>query len=267
MASFEKVKIMSQVPNSKNKPKDKGKPKGRPRKKAQGDTSSQPSKTPEPWERQPWDTNASYAAFHNYYLVLETEKRSTARAYRHYRQDHGHTPKGRGRQANAQWTKWAAGLNYRGKKPKGSAYENSLTWAERAAAYDAVVFAKQRDTWEARREKIRQREYDLGDKLYERVLKMLDAVLFTKTEDGGMVTIQPAKWGELDIQRAMDMASQLMRRGAGMPKDTTGVVVEWADEMKEKGLDPDQLYADLVASIVAQRTGEDRQNEEDKEDA
>ncbi|MBK8987358.1 MAG: hypothetical protein IPM39_14990 [Chloroflexi bacterium] len=84
------------------------------------------------WERQPWDTNASYKAFKEYYLPAEEPGR-LANAYREYRRQIG------GKQAAPKvpgnWSAWA-----RGRHPtSGEPLPDAATWAERAAAFDAHV--------------------------------------------------------------------------------------------------------------------------------
>jgi len=84
------------------------------------------------WERQPWDTNASYKAFKEYYLPAEEPGR-LANAYREYRRQTG------GKQAATKvpgnWSAWA-----RGRHPtSGEPLPDAATWAERAAAFDAHV--------------------------------------------------------------------------------------------------------------------------------
>ncbi|MBP6472367.1 MAG: hypothetical protein KBE23_06605 [Chloroflexi bacterium] len=84
------------------------------------------------WERQPWDTNASYKAFKEFYLPAEEPGR-LANAYREYRRQTG------GKQAATKvpgnWSAWS-----RGRHPtSGDPIPGAATWPERAAAFDAHV--------------------------------------------------------------------------------------------------------------------------------
>lgn len=117
---------------------------------------------PEPWERQAWDTNASYEAFKNYYLPAASGVGRLIRAYRAYEQDmaekkgqtavggetaeneHGikktkkpRNPKNKS-SVSGTWSAWHRGLDRHGQRIEGV-----LTWAERAAAFDRVLVQKE----------------------------------------------------------------------------------------------------------------------------
>jgi hypothetical protein len=84
------------------------------------------------WERQPWDTNASYAAFKDYYLPAEEPGR-LINAYREYRRQMG--VKQVPIKVPGTWSAWA-----RGRQPTtGEPIPGAATWPERAAAFDAHV--------------------------------------------------------------------------------------------------------------------------------
>ncbi len=94
--------------------------------------TSTDGRSPFLWERQPWDTNASYKAFKDYYLPAEEPGR-LATAYREYRRQIG--GKEAARKVPGIWSAWS-----RGRHPtSGEPLPNAATWAERAAAYDAYV--------------------------------------------------------------------------------------------------------------------------------
>ncbi|MFO7680538.1 MAG: hypothetical protein R6X34_10850 [Chloroflexota bacterium] len=84
------------------------------------------------WECQPWDTNASYQAFKDYYLPAEEPGR-LANAYRDYRRQMG--AKQASTKVPGTWSAWS-----RGRHPtSGEPLPGAATWAERAAAFDAHV--------------------------------------------------------------------------------------------------------------------------------
>ena len=84
------------------------------------------------WERQPWDTNASYTAFKDFYLPAEEPGR-LINAYRAHRRQTG--TKQVPNRIPGNWSAWS-----RGRHPTtGEAITGAITWAERAAAFDAHV--------------------------------------------------------------------------------------------------------------------------------
>lgn len=91
------------------------------------------------WEKQPYDTSASFDAFHRYYLSQDPP-RSVEKAYRlAYADKHGLSPKEvQKKQASGTWKKWAW--------PKGK--PEALTWQQRAQAFDDHLAALQREEWE-----------------------------------------------------------------------------------------------------------------------
>ena len=86
---------------------------------------------PEPWEKQPWETAEAFQAFTTYYLNMATRPRKIAAAYRTYLDAQGQTPD-RNRPAPSHWLRWSQGKNKKGARVPGS-----ITWKERAAAYDS----------------------------------------------------------------------------------------------------------------------------------
>lgn len=84
------------------------------------------------WERQPWDTNASYQAFKEYYLPAEEPGR-LINAYRQYRREKG--AKRASENVPGNWSRWSRGCH----PTTGERLPGAVTWAERAAAFDAHV--------------------------------------------------------------------------------------------------------------------------------
>ena len=215
-----------------------------------------PDEQPKPWERQPWDTMASFAAFREYYLPQERKHRNVSQAYRDYRLKQGKSSvkkNGSPVQAGTSWRSWSMGLNYSGKKPVGTVFENSLTWEQRAAAWDAEKDREWDQKWSERRKLVRDSEFETHEALIERAKRMMTASLFRRTvesADGRSVTvIEPTDWGEQDIARLFDLAYKLGRRSAEMETERI-VTVDWRTELENAGVEPDLAYQKLVDSIA-----------------
>lgn len=99
------------------------------------------------WERQPYDSSASYARFRDYYLV-QKPPRSLNAAYRaYYAARRGLSPdddRVLSRRASGRWQYWANGLDYDGQRILDERGEPVPTWRERADAYDDWVAAQDR---------------------------------------------------------------------------------------------------------------------------
>lgn len=124
---------------------------------------------PQLWERQPWDTDASFHAFHSYYLPQEPP-RSLPEAYRQYRREKGAKEASKIKRAPGNWERWAYGKN-----SKGIYVPGAYAWVERAAAYDSYLAAQDRDVWEERRRELRQLDWEFGQKLRELAERILEA--------------------------------------------------------------------------------------------
>ncbi len=100
--------------------------------------------TPAPWQRQPGETSAMFAAF-NCYLALQPP-RSVERAFRERYPEKAATKRkesGKILGANGTWHNWATG-----RTSKGVPIPNMPTWAQRAAALDDHLQALQVAEWE-----------------------------------------------------------------------------------------------------------------------
>jgi len=110
-----------------------------------------------PWERQPWDTAASFEAFQVYLKV-----RSVPEAYR--------TKTGRKAAKNAPgyWNLWSVARNYASEPIPGA-----LTWAQRAEAWEDHLHQLELQKWEQRRLEHKESGWELSKKLKDRVDRML----------------------------------------------------------------------------------------------
>jgi hypothetical protein len=104
---------------------------------------------PRLWERQDWDTDASYARFTEFYLPL-SPPRSMVDAYNKYKASRG---QGKSKQVSGTWNRW-----FYGQDSSGDAIPGSKTWAERAAAYDDYILDKTTDTMTDELAKLRVEE-------------------------------------------------------------------------------------------------------------
>jgi hypothetical protein len=168
------------------------------------------------WERQPWDTKSSFAAF-QLWLLQDERPRSLDAAYRLHvgRECYASGTKIR---ASDTWRRW-----YQARDKDGQRLPDSKTWEERAAAYDEHLAAQERRKWEARRRQVREQDWDVGDELRDLAANILaQSPQFLKTtrrlikgQDGApdreVVTLA------LDggfLLRAVKLASELQRQAA-----------------------------------------------------
>lgn len=200
------------------------------------------------WERQPWDTDMSYAAF-RLYLGLPRGERSVLGAYRAHRPSAAQNlPKGKVLYPPNTWWHWS-----RANRHNGEPIDGAVDWATRARAFDDDADAKDKALWEQRRQELRQREWDTASQLLDRANRMLTAVLFRRTvelEDGKQITyLEPTKWEESDIGRTLKLAFDLQRRAAALP--TENVQVSWEQELARSGIDPKRALDQAISAILA----------------
>ena len=100
------------------------------------------------WERQPWDTGASYKAFKDYFLPA-AEPGALINAYRAYRRDNrresGANQARRKKIDDSQitavpgsWSNWS-----RARNSKGEPIPGAVTWEQRKAAFEAHLAGKE----------------------------------------------------------------------------------------------------------------------------
>ena len=170
------------------------------------------------WERQEWDTGASFNSFHNYYLP-QKPPRSLVKAYKTYRESKG-IKKGKIKQASGTWRKWAAGRNSADKKIRGS-----ITWKKRALALNDNFAAQDVDEWAERREQVREADWALGGKLRDLVNEILDVAPQYVTETTKITKGKKGKPDKIVVTRSIDVnaaikaadsASKLQRLASGL---------------------------------------------------
>lgn len=113
-------------------------------------------------------------------------------------------------------------------------------WRARAALYDAHMATEDEALWNERRRKLRQREFDVAERILDRVEQMLAfSVLRTRTVEqadaDGIVrktTVEPADWRQADIGVLARHASDLGRRATGQ-ETFRGTVLMAAGQLDE----------------------------------
>ena len=96
--------------------------------------------------------------------------------------------------------------------------------------------------------------------LLARAKRMMQALLFRKvseettSEDGKTyithITYEPAGWNERDIATALKVASELMRRGAGLPPHNPPPNDNWREQARRDGFDPDQVKRTVQRALL-----------------
>lgn len=203
---------------------------------------------PKPWERQPYDTQTSWAYFQ---LYLEQDApRSINEAYRLHRARRG-LKVARNQGAPGSWRNLGAGKNVR-----GVALPGAISWERRAAAWDDHVAELDRRKWVERRLQLREKEWDLGQKLIEKAQQMLMFPVMAQESADGKTLILPADWKLRDVPAVVAAASKLARLSAEM--STENLNVDWRDEARKAGVsDPDELFRELVDRLEKRLAGED----------
>ena len=168
------------------------------------------------WERQEWDTEASYERFIKYYLSQDPPRNLT-QAYRDYCVQEREMSVDETQslvRADGTWNRWASGRD-----TNGGRYP---TWAERAQAYDDHI-------WNSRREWLKRERWEIAEKGLEQVRAMLDYPIVRQrrqeVENGRPVTyiIEPAKWTKKDAATLFQTFDKSTRLDTGEVTDRTAV--------------------------------------------
>ncbi len=174
------------------------------------------------WERQPWDTTASFDRFHRFYLPQE-RPRSLNEAYRRYRSEKGQKEARPDAtlEAPGSWRRW-----FRAQDGAGQPIDGAKTWEQRAQAYDDHLAQLDRERWEARRRAVRERDWTAGEELRDLAAKVLaQAPQFVKTtrrllrgHDGAPDREVITLGLDADaLLKTLKLASELQRQAAEVP--------------------------------------------------
>lgn len=198
------------------------------------------------WERQPYDTELSYESFQKDYLALP-KPRTYTDAYRRYCARLGKKAPEVDRETGkieivTFFDRWTKGVDSGYRKPVGSRFEYALTWKQRAMAFDAHL---ERAAIERRQERaltVADTEWRMGEMLEKRLAQIMEDVPVTVTNPT-----------EGDIVKLADAISKLKRRSSGMPLETV-VVETWRHEATQQGLDPEQLFEQVIEHLTRRLT-------------
>lgn len=120
------------------------------------------------------------------------------------------------------------------------AWEDHMREVEEAAYMKAAE--EKAAQWAERRQAIRDKEWELGQKLITRAEQMLGFPLVTTKIQDGATTVAPAKWMAQDIPRFLELADKLIRLAAEMESDTQKVELKVKNELEE-------IYAKLQKAL------------------
>jgi hypothetical protein len=176
------------------------------------------------WERQSWDTEASWDRFHRFYLVQDAP-RSLNEAYRRYRSEQGQD-KVSENEAPGTWRKW-----FRGQDSTGKVIPGATTWEERAQAWDNHQAELDRQRWEERRQAVREQDWALGDDLRKLAAEMLkQAPRFVK----GSRSVIKGKDGSPDREVVtMELTIDALFKAAKLASDLQRLAAEIAPPVQQ----------------------------------
>lgn len=181
------------------------------------------SQTVYAWDRQPYDTDGSYRAFHDHYL-LQTGRRSVNLAWRTYQADVLKKNADKiTKTAREYFSYWSRGLNRNGEPLEGAA-----TWAKRAQSLDDFMADIKRTVWMDRQAILREREWKASTDLADKSEKMLNFPVSRTVIQGGKTIIEPGPWRGGDVPRFLELASKLGRLATGMATSKEEVSIQGA---------------------------------------
>jgi hypothetical protein len=172
------------------------------------------------WERQPWDTAASFAAFQRW-LLQDERPRSLDAAYRAHVGRESYAS-GTPLRASDAWRRWYQGRDANGARRQ---YQSRPvpTWSDRAQAYDDHLAELDRVVWEQRRVAVREADWQAGEALRDLAAQVLaQTPQFVKTarrlvKGGKGVPDREVITLALDgtfLLKTLDLASALQRQAA-----------------------------------------------------
>ena len=205
------------------------------------------------YERQDWDTPAGWAFFKCY--LAQDPPRSLVKAYNTYREEKKGAKEGlkKAKRVPGSFRNMAAGKNR-----DGTPRPFAVPFTKRVRAYEDYLDELERKKWTERRLKLREMEWNIGEKILEKAQNMLLFPVMVndteKTEDGTIIhRIMPAGWSFKDIPGMLSTASKIARLAADMP--TKQVKLDWRSEAEKDGIDPDEFYRNALKNIQKELDG------------
>jgi hypothetical protein len=201
---------------------------------------------PKPWERQPYETPAMFGYF--LFYLEQDSPRSLITAFRSWRAKRG-TNGALAKRPPGSWRNIAAG-----KTRQGQPIEGAMTWEERALAWDDNLIDLERQKWVERRLELKEKEWEVSQKLLEKAEQMLMfPVMETRSADG-VTVIYPAGWQFRDVPAVAQAASKLARLAAEMA--TENIAVDWREEARKAGIsNPDAIFRETVHKFEREMAG------------
>jgi hypothetical protein len=103
---------------------------------------------------------------------------------------------------------------------------------------------------------LREKEWDLGQKLIEKAQQMLMFPVVAQESADGQTLILPAGWKFRDVPTVIQTGSRISRLAAEM--STENINVDWREEARKAGVgNPDELFREVVARLEERLAGED----------
>lgn len=196
------------------------------------------SDTPFAWERQPYETPGMWAMFQFY--IEQDPPRSVFAAYKAWRLK-------RGKNEAVKQTPGTWNNICQGKKGHGDVIPGAMTWLERGLALDDYIADQERQKWIERRQKLKEREWDVGTKLLEKGEQMLMFPVIAQQSADGVSVIMPADWRFKDVPTILAQGSKLARLAADM--STENITLDWREAAKKEGIDVDAIFREVVAKL------------------
>ncbi len=166
-----------------------------------------------PWERMPGEPNNWYDKFFKYYLKQGT-KRSLVEAFRRFKGAEG---------SNRHWSQ---------ANPAWATMRHQWNWKVRAEAYDEHERMLDHVKWEARRAKLREKEWKVSNELLNvaeaHIERVRGSQVHPEVSAGtpGRVQVPRAVVKNQDAARFAELGSKLGRLATGMATDQIAVNVQ-----------------------------------------
>jgi hypothetical protein len=152
-------------------------------------------------------------------------------------------------------------------------------WVNRCMQWEMLLKIEDEEIWKDRRGTVREEDWKHGNALREIAQRIIDATpgfikRTRKIVDEGKPQIvnlegeilDPGRPREIvvtvalnisDLVRIEKLAMQMLRMSAEMDQSQTRVIHDWRREAESAGLDPTDVFENLVAQLVASKHGGD----------